>query len=252
MNSALSQITDDVFLAGFSLQEACFQCAAPNLIQQYNATNLSPNTSNIKPASSIQELIGGIGSALGAATNFIHSQKNILSAIQADIIDQIKRGDLIPYGYTSPRKLTDKPIKIPLDLFLNGEVNWDKSELKNKELEFEAIRLLRDLSPIIDITSENLENTGNPHKSEKLKNNILPLNKSPKSEKPKKPDFNNPDLHINEKDAAELLGISHRTLQGMRTKGGGPKFVKLKKAVRYKIAELNKWTEGNKKRNTSE
>jgi len=251
MNSALAEISEKSFLHGLTLNEALFKCAAPELIQNYK-TSGEYSTQNIKPANNANELIRGLTAALSNANQTFNSHKNAYQALQNDILGQIKRGDLIPYGYTSPRKLTDKPIKIPLDLFLNGEVNWDKSELKNKKLEFEGIRLLRDLSPIIDIKSENLENTANPHKSEKLKNNILPLNKSQKLEKPKKPDFNNPDLHINEKHAAEFLGISHRTLQGMRSKGGGPKFVKLKKAVRYKIADLNKWSEGNKKRNTSE
>ncbi|TAH37838.1 MAG: DNA-binding protein [Alphaproteobacteria bacterium] len=148
--------------------------------------------------------------------------------------------------------MTDKPFKIPPDLFLNGEIDWEKSELKNKKLEFEGIRLLQDINPIIDIQPEYIENTGKSNNPEKFKNNILPLNKSKKLEKPKKPDFKNPDLHINEKDAAEFLGISHRTLQGMRYKGDGPEYVKLKKAIRYKIAELNKWAQSNKKRNTSE
>ncbi|MBI1328112.1 MAG: helix-turn-helix domain-containing protein [Alphaproteobacteria bacterium] len=62
-----------------------------------------------------------------------------------------------------------------------------------------------------------------------------------------------PDRHIDEKRAAEYLGISYKTLQGYRVKGGGPEFVKIgKKTVRYKFSDLQKWTENKKKKNTSQ
>lgn len=62
-----------------------------------------------------------------------------------------------------------------------------------------------------------------------------------------------PDLHIDEKKAAAYLGISPRTLQGYRTKGGGPEFVKIShKVVRYKVSDLIKWTNSKRQRNTSD
>jgi hypothetical protein len=42
-------------------------------------------------------------------------------------------------------------------------------------------------------------------------------------------------------------------MQGYRVKGGGPEFVKIShKVVRYKIADLIKWTQNRKRKNTSE
>ena len=49
---------------------------------------------------------------------------------------------------------------------------------------------------------------------------------------------------INEKAAAEFLNISVRTVQAKRQKGGGPRYVRLSsRCIRYRRADLRKWTE---------
>lgn len=46
-------------------------------------------------------------------------------------------------------------------------------------------------------------------------------------------------------EAGQLLGISPRTLEGYRRKGGGPQFVALSRnVVRYRRADLVAWLEG--------
>lgn len=41
------------------------------------------------------------------------------------------------------------------------------------------------------------------------------------------------------KDAARLLGVSHRTLEDWRLKGGGPRYILVgRRLVRYRISEL--------------
>ncbi|CTQ69499.1 helix-turn-helix transcriptional regulator [Roseibium alexandrii] len=46
---------------------------------------------------------------------------------------------------------------------------------------------------------------------------------------------------LNENKAAEYLGLSVRTLQAWRVRGGGPTFVKAGRAVRYRPDDLNAW-----------
>lgn len=41
------------------------------------------------------------------------------------------------------------------------------------------------------------------------------------------------DYAINEAQAAEFLGVSVRTLQAWRVRGGGPPFAKISRSVRY-------------------
>lgn len=95
--------------------------------------------------------------------------------------------------------------------------------------------------PPIDIKPENPE--------------IKAIKKIGNSKSSKKLDFSNlpSDRYIDEKQVAEYLGISAKTLQGYRVKGGGPEFMKLgHKTVRYKISDIQEWAKNHKKKNTSE
>jgi hypothetical protein len=47
-----------------------------------------------------------------------------------------------------------------------------------------------------------------------------------------------PDAALNESEAADFLGFSIRTLQAWRWRGGGPKFCKIGRSVRYPRREL--------------
>jgi hypothetical protein len=47
-----------------------------------------------------------------------------------------------------------------------------------------------------------------------------------------------PEDVLNEKEAAALLRISVKGLQGWRSRGGGPKFLKLGRCVRYRRGDL--------------
>lgn len=44
---------------------------------------------------------------------------------------------------------------------------------------------------------------------------------------------NNPDSALNENHAALVLGVSVRTLQAWRVRGGGPRYTKIGRSVRY-------------------
>ncbi len=54
------------------------------------------------------------------------------------------------------------------------------------------------------------------------------------------------------KQAARYLGLSYRTLEDWRQTGGGPRFLKLGRAVRYRIKELDQFAEERLFANTGE
>lgn len=60
-----------------------------------------------------------------------------------------------------------------------------------------------------------------------------------------------PPLHDERAEAARL-GISHRTLQAWRTRGGGPPFYKLGSAVRYSPAAVDQWLAEQARTSTAE
>jgi hypothetical protein len=60
------------------------------------------------------------------------------------------------------------------------------------------------------------------------------------------------DAALNEQLAAEFLGLSARTLQAWRVRGGGPRFYRAGRAVRYRRRELLAFQEANTVSSTSE
>ncbi|MBN2326727.1 MAG: helix-turn-helix domain-containing protein [Candidatus Omnitrophica bacterium] len=58
---------------------------------------------------------------------------------------------------------------------------------------------------------------------------------------------------LNEREAARMLGLSVRTLQTWRRVGGGPRYVSLsRRAIRYRIADIEEWMDQRVAQNTTE
>ena len=66
---------------------------------------------------------------------------------------------------------------------------------------------------------------------------------------PTKTEFSRVQL-IAEKELAERLGISVRTLRQWRYWGRGPRFIKLGKAVRYSVADIEAYIASNRRQST--
>jgi predicted DNA-binding transcriptional regulator AlpA len=57
---------------------------------------------------------------------------------------------------------------------------------------------------------------------------------------------------LNQREAAMSLRLSERTLERLRVAGGGPRFLKAGKAVRYREVDLERWIEARLFNSTSE
>jgi excisionase family DNA binding protein len=60
------------------------------------------------------------------------------------------------------------------------------------------------------------------------------------------------DILLTPQDAAELLALSKSWLAKLRMNGDGPAFVKLGRRVRYRLSDLQAWTNGAVYRSTSD
>ena len=58
-------------------------------------------------------------------------------------------------------------------------------------------------------------------------------------------------MNFRTKDAAEYLNVAVSTLEAWRHRGGGPIFLKLGKAVRYRQFDLDTFTEARLRKNTT-
>jgi len=57
---------------------------------------------------------------------------------------------------------------------------------------------------------------------------------------------------LDERQAAQTLNLSPKTLQKWRVVGGGPPFVKLNAAVRYRPEDLQAWLDARTRTSTSD
>ena len=58
---------------------------------------------------------------------------------------------------------------------------------------------------------------------------------------------------IDEKAAAEFLGLTDRTMQKLRQKGGGPRYSALSsRCLRYRRQDLRQWAEARMRSSTSD
>ena len=58
---------------------------------------------------------------------------------------------------------------------------------------------------------------------------------------------------IDEKAAADFLGLTNRTLQALRQRGGGPQYIFLSaRCLRYRRIDLRKWAEARMRTSTSD
>ena len=60
------------------------------------------------------------------------------------------------------------------------------------------------------------------------------------------------DSLLNQQQAAQLLGLSVRTLERHRVAGTGPRFTRLGRLVRYRRCDLVDWVDSNLRSSTSE
>jgi len=227
-NTAIA-ISENDYLAGSPLGSALFDYGDSELIANYRSipNDFSPDA---KSKTGFWGALEGITNSLQQFQTSNYQRNKIITELKNQLLYRVKTGELAIYGYTHPQNIQDMPIKIPANMFIAGEINWENSELKFKNSEFTGIRVLAN-SQNITKTSKTIAKTI----TEKL--NFANLD---------------PDLHIDEKKAAEYMGISYRTLQGYRVKGGGPQFTKIgKKTIRYRIGDLIAWSENSKKENTS-
>ena len=61
-----------------------------------------------------------------------------------------------------------------------------------------------------------------------------------------------PDCYLNTRQAAALLGLSRRTLESYRVKGGGPPFLTYCNCIRYLLSDLDRWAAVERRRSTSD
>jgi predicted DNA-binding transcriptional regulator AlpA len=56
---------------------------------------------------------------------------------------------------------------------------------------------------------------------------------------------------LDQREAAKLLRLSERTLERLRLQGGGPRYIKANRSVRYRQCDLEAWIDARVVSSTS-
>ena len=64
--------------------------------------------------------------------------------------------------------------------------------------------------------------------------------------------FRDPEKIVSTEEVAAYLGLAPITLAKMRTTGGGPRYLKLGRAVRYRMADVQQWALEQRHSHTAE
>jgi len=146
MTDINKEIDETTYLNGCPLNEAIGKYCSPIAIQNYQSAinTKKPNSTDTFD----KTLMGFLNVTNDAIQNLQRQKENIKNAtdtLYREIMALIKNGTLIPYSYQLPRNLSDLPIRIPIDIFMAGNINWTNSELIYKNFEFTGIRLIEPL-----------------------------------------------------------------------------------------------------------
>jgi hypothetical protein len=57
---------------------------------------------------------------------------------------------------------------------------------------------------------------------------------------------------LNQRQAAEVLAVNPRTMEGWRCRGDGPPFIRLGRVIRYRLQDLHTWLEDRTFQSTTE
>ena len=147
MSDLNKEIDEKAYLKGCTLNEALIKYCSLLAVQNYKSVLNTPkaNSNSQQNTKTFIGLLTTTGEAIQNIQNQKDKLKNATDALYREIINLIKDGTLIPYSYKLPRNLADLPIRIPIDIFMSGNINWGNSELIYKNFEFTAIRLIEPL-----------------------------------------------------------------------------------------------------------
>jgi predicted DNA-binding transcriptional regulator AlpA len=234
MESETQKIDKATFLEGAPLKEAYYTFGDDKLLEDLQKEGRKVNKGREEAFKNMKDDASNswknIGESLQSFVSYSQNREKITKMLQNSLCCRIEQGELLAFGFSQPRNINDHPIQIPADLFTTGKIDWNNSTLLSQGLEFAGIKII----------FPNHTKTKSTPKT------------TPEQRAPEHLAGLTPDQYIDEKIAAGFIGISPRTLQGYRSKGGGPEYRKLGNGiVRYKVIHLIEWIESKKKLNTS-
>ena len=151
IRTTINLIADfEICKRGLPLADADLHYAPPHLRREYNAIRvLEPLPVTETAAVNPSELSGW--EKFERVTRFVsehvldplNERWSVRCKMQDRLVRSIRSGEFYAYGFHVPRKPSDVPVRLPIDVFELRFVNWGNSSLKGAGLEFVSVRVIR-------------------------------------------------------------------------------------------------------------
>ncbi|WP_424177139.1 hypothetical protein [Yoonia sp. TsM2_T14_4] len=80
-------------------------------------------------------------SGIVGSREILTEREKVRKSLQTNIINHVKLGRLLSFGFEPPRSLSSVPVAIPPDVW-KGHVDWTASSLSGQSLQFIEVRLI--------------------------------------------------------------------------------------------------------------
>jgi len=143
----------ELWNSGIELSEAAEHFSPQSLQRQFmrakksisgKLKNLAERKKSLAISNPNQKSLYFISGSISDAAEIYASPNEFLHKMRDHLLAKLKSGDCVAVGFAIPRKSTDDPHKIPIDLFehRNQYLDWEKSSIKGKGLEFASVRVV--------------------------------------------------------------------------------------------------------------
>jgi hypothetical protein len=121
-----------------SLSQVLGRLGPPDVRQRY--ADLREETSTLAVLRSVLEH-GEVIDGLGAASARLSAFREVQDGQKRLVLEAIRQGTLLAYGYEHPRRIADRPVAVPLTLWRH-RVHWDKGEIEGEGIKVIGVRVV--------------------------------------------------------------------------------------------------------------
>jgi hypothetical protein len=139
----------EIWKRGVPLRDADWHYAPAHLRRKYNAIGMPKPLPVTEPAAvdlsklSVETFLLATKFVAEYALDPFNERCSVRREMEDWMVRSIKSGEFYAYGFLVPRKLSDVPVRLPIDVFELRLVNGGNSSLKGAGLVFVSVRVIR-------------------------------------------------------------------------------------------------------------
>jgi hypothetical protein len=133
-----------MWAGGVPLRNSIYAFSNPDKAAAYKATDHTKQIATVFQAITDAVSSSEAGNSKLAAIQVEAAQTSDLrQELEAEVIAQLRSGDLIGIGFDTPRRSDELPKQVPADIWNIASVKWARDEVQGSGLHMSAVRITR-------------------------------------------------------------------------------------------------------------